>query len=242
MDERIRFLPAGDSALVVELGNAISPEINRRVRALDRALRAVSIPGIVEVLPTYRSLLVYYDPLRTSLEELQERIGRLDVPEEEKEERGKRVVEVPVMYGGSYGPDLAHVAEYHRLRPDEVIALHSGTDYVVAMMGFTPGFPYLMGLPEQLATPRLQTPRRSVPAGSVGIAENQTGIYPIESPGGWNIIGRTPLRLFDVQREPPFLIGPGDWVRFVPISEEEYRRLEEEVRRGSYRATVHIYE
>ena len=146
-----------------------------------------------------------------------------------RSEEGGRVVELPVLYGGEYGPDIEKVAEHAGMAVDEMIGLHSGTGYLVYMLGFTPGFPYLGGLDDRLATPRVATPRLRIPAGSVGIAESQTGVYPLTSPGGWNIIGRTPLALFDPTREPPSLLAPGDVVRFVPLDgPEEYARVAEE--------------
>ena len=138
------------------------------------------------------------------------------------------------MYGGEYGPDLAHVAEHNGLTAGEVVQIHSSTDYLVYMMGFTPGFPYLGGMAESIATPRLQTPRPLIPAGSVGIAEQQTGVYPIESPGGWQLVGRTPVQLFDPQREPPAVVAAGDFIRFVPITETTYDVIRMQVQAGSY--------
>jgi len=212
-----RLLPAGDAALVVELGDTIDPAINRRVHALAHTLAAMAVPGVIESVPAYRSLLVHYDPLVLSYAQAREAaaaaLGRCaDLPPQEP-----RTVEIPTAYGGEYGPDLAYVASYHGLSVEEVVRLHSGAIYTVYMLGFTPGFPYLGGLPPQLATPRLATPRTVVPAGSVGIAGPQTGIYPLSSPGGWQIIGRTPAVLFDPQRDPPALVQPGERVRFVAL-------------------------
>ena len=170
-------------------------------------------------MPTYRSLLVHYDPLRLGYDDVVhlvgeqlQRVGEVPLPE-------SRVVEVPTLYGGESGPDIAFVAEHNGLSVEEVIRIHSSVDYTVYMLGFTPGFPYLGGMSAAIATPRLETPRPRVPAGSVGLAGQQTGVYPIESPGGWRIIGRTPLVLFDPQRDPPALLAAGDRVRFVPVSE-----------------------
>ena len=220
MHESPRFLPAGDQALVVELGEKIDPLTNGRVRNLMDAIEAAKVGGILDLVPTYRSILVYYDPMRTSPSELHATLTELDKSAEEQSSQDARTVEVPTLYGGEYGPDLEFVAEHAGLTPQEVIDIHSGADYQVYMMGFSPGFPYLGGMPERLTTPRLDTPRLQIPAGAVGIAESQTGIYPLVSPGGWRLIGRCPLKLFDPDAEPPSLLAAGDRVRFVPISDE----------------------
>lgn len=242
MYRRPRFLPAGDKALSVELGNSISPEINRRVRDLFLATENQGIPGIVDLVPTYRSLLVYYDPLRLPLPELEERLAALEHHLDQAAVKPPRVVEIPTLYGGEYGPDLGLVAEHNGLSPEEVIQIHSGADYLVYAMGFTAGFPYLGGMSERIATPRLQTPRTVIPAGSVGIAERQTGIYPVESPGGWQLIGRTPVQLFDPGRDPPVLMEAGDYVRFLPITEDAYHDIQRQVRAGSYQVTARARE
>ena len=239
MYRRARYLPAGDKAVTVELGDAISPQINRRVRDLFLSIGNQRIPGVIDLVPTYRSVLVYYDPLRLSLLELEERLRDLEEHLDEATVAVPRVVVFPAVYGGEYGPDLGYVAEHNGLAPEEVVRIHCGTDYLVYMMGFTPGFTYLGGMVEGIATPRLQTPRMTIPGGSVGIAEQQTGIYPIESPGGWQLIGRTPVRLFDPQRDPPVVVEAGDYVRFVPVTEEAYRDIMRRVQEGSYRVTIH---
>ena len=227
------LLLAGDSALVVELGDEISQEVNRKVHALADALGKTSLLGLGELVPTYRSLLVHYDPLRLSCDEVKAFVLEVLQKCEEKPSFEPRVVEVPVVYGDEFGPDIEFVAEHNGLSVEEVIRLHAGATYTVYMLGFTPGFAYLGGMPEAVATPRLETPRTLVPAGSVGIAGEQTGIYPIATPGGWRLIGRTPLKLFDPEGDPPTLLKAGDVVRFVPISEGEYcARLETEERGG----------
>ena len=239
MYQRPKFLPAGDKALSVEVGDTISPEINRRVHNIFLTIQNRGIPGVIELVPTYRSLLVYYDPLLVSLPALEEQLTALEQHLDETPLPAPKSVEVPTLYGGEHGPDLDYVAEYNRLRPQEVIHIHSGTDYLVYAMGFTPGFPYLGGMSEKIATPRLQTPRIVIPAGSVGIAEGQTGIYPIESPGGWRLIGRTPVQLFDPRRDPPVLVGPGDYVRFVHVTESTYHDIRRRLQAGSYRLSIH---
>ncbi|RLF75230.1 allophanate hydrolase, partial [Thermococci archaeon] len=175
---------------------------------------------LIEVVPTYTSIYVYYDPLKIGYSEVVEAVKPFLNAEPKKEKA--RIIEIPTAYGGEFGPDIEFVAEYNGLSVDDVIEIHSKPLYRVYMLGFTPGFAYLGGMDERIATPRLEKPRLKVPAGSVGIAGKQTGIYPLESPGGWRLIGRTPLKLFDANREPPTLLQPGDYIKFVPISEEEF--------------------
>lgn len=220
----VRCLNGGESCLVVELGDAIELALNRRVRALGLALEQARVKGVLEAVPTYRSLAIYYDPLTIDRDALKQQVGSLYGSLGDQGEHAPRVVEIPTVYGGEYGPDLGFVARHSGLSPDEVVRLHSEPLYHVYMLGFIAGFPYLGDLAERLAVPRLSTPRLKVPAGSVGIGGRQTGIYPIESPGGWRIIGRTPLRLFDPSSEAPTPILPGDKVRFVRIEPHEYAR------------------
>lgn len=212
-----RILPVGEAAFTVEFGDAVNEALNRRVHAFDAALRARPVPGLVETVPTYRSLLVMYDPqvsaadaMRTALTEALGALSAVDAP-------AGRLVEIPVRYGGEWGPDLADVAAHCGMTEVAVIELHAQPVYTVAMLGFAPGFTYLLGLPEALATSRLTTPRLRVPPGSVGIAGAQTGVYALSTPGGWRIIGRTDLALFDPGRVEPFALRAGDRVRFVPL-------------------------
>ena len=235
------FLPAGDQALVVELGETISPEINRRVHDLMQSLESQDIVGVTDLVPTYRSLLVQYDPMQVSYSGLQGSIAEIERSLVDRSEKKTRVVHIPTLYAGEYAPDLSFVAEHAGLTTEEVVKAHSGTNYLIYMIGFTPAFPYLGGLSEALVTPRLSTPRTETPAGSVGIAGSQTGVYPVASPGGWRIIGRTPLRLFDPEREPPSLLTAGDYVRFVPMSgEEEYLQARKLVEKGEHQAKIEI--
>ncbi len=231
-----RYLPFGDSALIVEFGDVIDLAVNNKVIALNDALSNVGIKGIEELVPTYRSLLIRYNPDKITYKQLVLRVKEIEKTLEKRTIKieGRKLV-VPVAYGGVYGPDLGYVAQYHGLTEEQVIKIHSGKDYGVYTIGFVAGFPYLGDVPEEIATPRLENPRLKVPAGSVGIAERQTGIYPCEAPGGWRIIGRTPIKLFDSQRQPPALLKPGDIVKFEPISEEDYVRIEGLVRVGAYR-------
>lgn len=221
------FVPMGDRGLLMELSTTINPEINQKIRALCDSLSVCAPMGVLEVIPTYRSLIISYDPVTASLEDLKRYLLALNQRMADVEAREPNVVEVPVCYGGEFGEDLGYVAKHNGLTEAEVIKIHSGTDYPVYMLGFTPGFPYLGGLSEKVHTPRLATPRTKVPAGSVGIANNQTGIYPIESPGGWQLIGRSPLKLFDLNRPNPFYFKAGDFLRFMPITPEAFRALEE---------------
>ncbi len=209
------FSPLGDSSLLVQLGDGIDLATNLRVHALDAHLRNHPIMGFVEAVPAYATLLVHYDPLLLSFAQVTEWLKREMALVEEAAARQRRRVEVPVRYGGELGPDLPFVASYHHTTPAEIVRRHTAQDYTVFMMGFTPGFPYMGRLDDGLATPRLGTPRTRVPAGSVGIAGAQTGIYPMDSPGGWRLIGHTRLPIFDLSAAEPFLFAPGDSVRFI---------------------------
>jgi len=220
----VRLLDGGESCLVAELGDAIDLALNRQVRALGLALEQARVKGVLEAVPTYRSLAIYYDPLMIDRDALKAQVLLLQGSLGDQGDQTPRVVEIPTVYGGEYGPDLEFVARHNGLLPDEVIRLHTEPLYHVYMLGFIAGFPYLGDLEERLAVPRLSTPCLKVPAGSVGIGGRQTGVYPIESPGGWRIIGRTTLRLFDPSSEAPTAILPGDKVRFVRIEPHEYER------------------
>jgi KipI family sensor histidine kinase inhibitor len=231
-----RYLPFGDSALIVEFGDTINAAINRKVIALSETIEKAGIKGIKELVPTYRSLLIRYNPAETTYQQLISSIEKFEKALEETplEAKKERIV-IPIVYGGVYGPDLSYVAEYHGLTEEKVVKLHSEREYRVYMIGFVAGFPYLGDVSDEIATPRLETPRLKVPAGSVGIAEKQTGIYPCEAPGGWRIIGRTPIKLFDPLWQPPALLKPGDTVKFKPISEEEFQKIEELAKKGAYK-------
>jgi inhibitor of KinA len=222
--QRPLFRIMGDRSLLVELGDEISPSLNRLVRKLFIALTENPIAGLVETIPAYRSLLVTYDALVIDVAALTHRIEELQGKAEGIEIPEPKTVEIPVAYGGACGPDLEWVAQYHKITPHDVIQLHTGSIYQVYMIGFTPGFSYMGELPEQLAVPRRETPRIVIPEGSVAIAQRQTGIYPVESPGGWYILGRTPLKLFNPTLSPPALLEMGDRVRFFPIADGEYRQ------------------
>ena len=230
--------PAGDSCLVVDFGNSISLEINAKVQALRSYLETHGTCGIKELMPTYRSLAVYFDPVGTNMDSLARKITEGLSSIEGKQTVSTKEVTIPVCYGGEYGPDLESVAQYHNISEKDVIRLHSGRSCYCYMLGFTPGFSYLGGMDESIATPRLATPREIIPAGSVGIAGKQTGIYPIDSPGGWQLIGRTPLIMYDPRRNPPTLLDAGIWVGFRPIDEEEFSAIREMSLGGSYELEI----
>ena len=223
--DRPQFRACGDRALLAEYGTGIDLAVNRKVHAVVAALRQRSLAGIEAVIPAYRNLAVVYDPIAVSFESLTAALTVLESELEAAELAEPRTVDIPVCYGGRFGPDLAFVAEHNRMTVEEVVRIHSRTLYPIYAVGFAPGFCYLGGLDARLHTPRLPTPRTRVPAGSVGIAEAQTGVYPSDSPGGWRLIGRTPLNLFNPSRADPFLYQAGDRIRFVPVSEPDFHRL-----------------
>ncbi len=217
------FKPAGDSAVAVIFGDKIDESINKKVHAVANAIEKASPDWLIEVVPTYTSIYVYYDPLKLDYQEVLTAIKPF-LSAEPRDEK-PRIVEIPTVYGGEFGPDIEFVAQHNGLTVEDVIEIHSKPLYRVYMLGFTPGFAYLGGMDERIATPRLERPRLKVPAGSVGIAGKQTGIYPLESPGGWRLIGRTPLRLFNPEKDPPTLLQPGDHIKFVPITEDDFREI-----------------
>lgn len=239
MHQRVRCLPAGDNAVIIELGNEISPRINLIVRKVARAIDEERIPGVTETVPAYRSVMVIYDPLVLGYEALVSRLKSIEKTASRTAVSAPMITEIPTLYGGEYGYDIRFVADYNDLTVEEVIEIHSGTDYLIYMLGFTPGFPYLGGMSEKLETPRLEVPRQSVMAGSVGIAGKQTGIYSIDSPGGWRIIGRTPVRLFNPTEEEPILLRPGDYLKFVPVNRNEFTAIDTDIREGRYRTRTY---
>ena len=235
----VRFLLTGDTSLTVEFGNEINESINHDIRAYKIALEKAGIPGIVETVPTYRSLMVHYDPsvirygaFREKLEQLLGEMAAIEIPP-------SPVLEIPVLYGGEMGPDLPFVAEHAGMSEEEVVRIHSSAGYLIYMLGFTPGFTYLGGMSDKIAAPRLKQPRVKIPAGSVGIAGTQTGVYPIDSPGGWQLIGRTPVKMYDPDREVPILPEAGQYIKFFPVTQEEYDAILREVEAGTYSVKTH---
>ena len=230
---KLRFLSAGDRALVVEFGDRVDRALSERVLRLEAAIRAKPPVGIVETVPTFRSLTVCYDPLLTSGARLKNLIGAL-VDDNTERRSAARLWQIPVCYDGEFAPDLAEVAHLIGLTPAEVVALHSATRFHVYMLGFLPGFPYMGDLPPKLALPRRADPRLRVPAGSISIATSLTAIYPYESPGGWHLIGATPIRMFDPERPEPALFAPGDAVSFQPIDGADFASIRRAVDNGGY--------
>lgn len=242
MYDKTKYLTAGDKGLVIEFGNEISKPINEKIRSMVLAIEKAGLTGLSELVPTYRSLLVYYDPLQWSYQKLVQRLQELEGELNSLQLPQPKVTLLPVLYGGEYGPDLPFVCENTGLTPEEVIDIHTSRDYLIYMIGFTPGFPYLGGMDERIATPRLQNPRTKIPAGSVGIAGSQTGVYPIESPGGWQLIGRTPVKLYDPHRATPVLLAAGDYVRFYSINETEYQEILKQCQDGTYQVQCREYQ
>ncbi|MBV8507044.1 MAG: 5-oxoprolinase subunit PxpB [Alphaproteobacteria bacterium] len=230
---KVRFLSAGDRALVVEFGDRVDRGLSERVLNLDTIIRSTPPIGIVETIPTFRSLAIYYDPLFTSRSALQRAIEPLLDPDDNLR-TGAKVWHVPACYEGEFAPDMTEVARLTGLTPGEVVALHSGTPFHVYMIGFLPGFPYMGDLPAQLELPRRADPRLRVPAGSISIATSLTAIYPYESPGGWHLIGATPIRMFDPERPKPSLFAPGDAVRFHPIDPAAFASIRRAVENRNY--------
>lgn len=229
---------AGDSALNVEFKQEISPEISGLVHSCARMLEEHPIEGVIECIPTICSLMVCYNPQIISYEALcaclQTRLKDITGTAQET----RRIVEIPVCYGGEFGPDIDFVAEHAQLSVPDVIRIHAGVDYLIDMLGFMPGFAYLGGLDKRLHTPRLQSPRTCIEAGSVGIGGAQTGIYPLPSPGGWRLIGKSPVCLYDPFRDHPILYAAGDYLRFIPISEEDFHCIQAQVQAHTYTCNV----
>ena len=226
MENLIKFLFSGDSALVIEFGNEISVDINKKIRKMMDNIKKENIDGIIELVPTYCALLVQYDAMVYTYSDIC-KILEPTLQESVMDSANELVtiVEIPTVYGGEFGPDLGFVASYNHISEDEVVSIHSGTDYLVYMLGFIPGFTYLGGMDPRIATPRLSSPRTLIPAGSVGIAGEQTGTYPSDSPGGWQIIGRTPVTMYDMSKKQAALLQAGDYVRYVSIDENEFHRI-----------------
>ena len=229
-----------DCFVSVKFRDEISAQINNKVHNLFKLLSDSSNTGILDLIPSYNSILIQYNPPELSFGNLIQLIEQ-NLSELENTESKQTVIDIPILYGDKYGQDLDFVAEHNNLTTDQVIKIHSTPNYLVYMLGFTPGFPYLGGMDESISTPRLTTPRTLIPAGSVGIADKQTGIYPSESPGGWRLIGKTPLTLFNHEQNPPSLIMPGDLIRFVPIkSINEYETILNSVKTNKFKPNKSI--
>lgn len=230
----LQYIPSGDSAFIIKAGNEISEEINRTIRKLLIRIEQEQIDGVIDFIPSYNELMVCYEPsiigyrkLLEKLKSIETNIDSIVLPE-------SSTIYIPVLYGGEYGPDLNEVADFNSISEADAIKIHTSTNYLIYMLGFTPGFCYLGGMDNRIATPRKQNPRLKIPAGAVGIADRQTGIYPIESPGGWQLIGQTPLKLFNPKAKPEFLVNVGDYIQFYPISQDEYFKIKNEVEEGTY--------
>lgn len=233
----INYLLSGDRSILIQFDNSISSEINHKVLQLRNIILQKKIDGIIEMIPAYRSLKIDYNPLKISPQELILHIQKLHQKINTAPLMTKKIIEIPTLYTG---PDLNAVATYNHLSVEEVISRHSSRDYLIYMLGFTPGFPYLGGMDDTIATPRLKKPRTKLPAGSVGIAENQTGIYPLDSPGGWRIIGKTPVKLFDPARDTPFLLSTGDYIKFISITREEFQEIKKHVEQNTYKIKSYL--
>ncbi|WP_100400859.1 5-oxoprolinase subunit PxpB [Bacillus sp. FJAT-44742] len=231
----VKVYPLNETAVTVSFGDSFCPAIHKKVRLLSLSLEKQPLPEMVEYIPSYTGVTIFYNPMQVEttrgnkpvFELVKEKVEKLLSAIDQETEDKPRTIEIPVYYGGETGPDLGNVATHNGLTPQEVIEIHSSENYLVYMIGFAPGFPYLGGMSEKISTPRLDNPRTCVPSGSVGIAGAQTGVYSLSTPGGWQIIGRTPLSLFDTAGDPLTLLESGDIVRFKPISKAEYQVYEE---------------
>ena len=237
MDTRdVTFRFAGDRALLAEFENEISLPVNRKVRALQSALEQARIPGVGELLPTYRTLLIHYDPMRISTRELLDRVRRCAASSAATDcaEPAATVVEIPVCYEGAYAADIAEIARLENTSVSEIIRLHSQSDYYVYMLGFSPGHPYCARMEHPFSFQRRATPRVKIPAGSIVVQLGLSDIIPFDQPCGWNIIGTTPVPAFDRRKENPFLLRPGQWIRHVPIDTAAFLKIREAVEAGAY--------
>jgi len=235
---KIKF--AGDCGITIEFENTISEDVNRQVVELKNAVENNETDGIIALVPTYRSLLIQYDSSKITYQTLIEFISQAIKNIGRNKSTKSKIYVIPVCYGGDYGPDIETVSTENALDISSVIDIHSSKDYRIYMLGFTPGFPYLGGMDKRIETARLEKPRTKIYAGSVGIAGGQTGIYPIDSPGGWQIIGRTPLKLFDRTKGQPFLLEAGAYIRFKPIDVDTFNKIEAEIEQGVYRPEIEI--
>ena len=231
-DFKVEISQVSEVSALVEFGKDINEDINRKVRMFCRYLEEYPFKGVIEYVPAFTSVSIIYNPLELNSEApydevkiiIEEIVSKVDFSLINEE----HIVNIPVCYGGEFGPDIEYVAQINKLTVEEVIKIHSAGKYLVYMIGFAPGFPYLGGMNEKIAAPRRESPRTAIPEGSVGIAGMQTGVYPIETPGGWQLIGRTPIKMFKLDKQPQSILKAGDIAKFYPISYEEYLRLKEE--------------
>ncbi len=241
MSKEFEIRLAGDCAVSLVFGDEISEQVNNRVSSLRKIIESDALNGITGCIPTYRALLIRYNPLALRYADLVAYLEDCAHRMEGGTASSAMVYVIPVYYGDAYGPDLENVMSVNGLTGAEVIDIHTSADYRIYMLGFTPGFPYLGGMDERIATPRLKQPRTKISAGSVGIAGSQTGIYPIDSPGGWQIIGRTPLKLFDMTSKSPFLLEAGNYIRFKTVDLQTYEDIEKAVAESTYKVEILPY-
>ena len=230
----LRLIPAGDEAIVAEFGETIDEETNQKVHILSAWISDRKITGVRELLPTFRSLMIFYDSTQTTYKKLVREIKEFAAMDIKEQKTGKKIWLIPCCYDLEFGPDLPDMSVKLNLSKEDIIKIHTEHDYKIYMLGFLPGFVYLGNLDERIHVPRLKTPRLVIPARSVGIGGSQTGVYPMESPGGWNLIGSTPLNFYSPNKENPILCNAGEYIRFCPISQMEYQTIRKEVETGSY--------
>lgn len=234
----MRCKPAGDSALVAEFPQEINSQVNDKVHSLARKITEAQIPGVTELVPAFCSLMIYYQPDLISYRELKQKIEALGEDSTAVRTAKKRILKIPCCYGARFGCDLADMEKYMQLTRDEIIAIHSSVDYKIYMLGFLPGFVYLGGLDKRLEMPRLRTPRVKIQPGSVGIGGNQTGVYPLASPGGWRLMGGTPVEFYDPKKEDPILCRAGEYIRFIPVTIDDYYDIRQMAAKGKYQVEV----